>query len=224
MQQSFVFAFTPIADISPIDAELNLGCGGTTAPVQIGINTLLLSASTSPVPDIVALAATQGNDGIVNISPSTGTGVFAVATVNVGAPDTITARADTAGAVLPVTLQLCETNPATGVCLAAPTSSVTRSIPAGSHAHLRDLRDRHRVRPLRSRRQSHLRAIHGRGRGHAGLDQRGRPDSRVRAPVSVASTRRPALARTLSRSGAAELGIPSVMRIEAAKSLNRKLR
>jgi hypothetical protein len=40
-----------------------------------------LSASATPVPDIVAL----GNDGIVNIPEANRNGVFAVATVNLGA-------------------------------------------------------------------------------------------------------------------------------------------
>ena len=74
--------------------RFNFGCAtSASAPIITGVNTLLLSASTTPAPDIVALAASDG--GIVNIPGTTGTGVFAVATINLGAGDTITASADT---------------------------------------------------------------------------------------------------------------------------------
>ena len=99
------------------------------APSQTGLNTVLLSASTTPVPDIVALAA-SGDPGIVDIPGATGTGVFAVATVNVGASASITATANTGAASLPVTLSLCETNPASGACLAPPAASVSTTINA----------------------------------------------------------------------------------------------
>ena len=78
------------------------------------MNTLLLVADSGPVPDIVALSATLTGDGIVNLA---NTGVFAVATVNVGVAATITVSADTGNAGLPVSIGLCETNPATGMCI-----------------------------------------------------------------------------------------------------------
>ena len=94
-----------------------------------GLNTLLLSASSTPVPDIVALAAADA--GRVLIPGATGTGVFAVATVNVGTAGTITASADTGSASLPLSIAICETVPATGVCLEAPTPTLTRRSPQG---------------------------------------------------------------------------------------------
>ncbi len=89
--QSFIFALTPNALIAPTDVQLSFECANANpAPIHSGVNTLLFSASTTSVPDIVALAATLNNDGIVNIPGTNGTGVFAVATVNVGAGDTLT--------------------------------------------------------------------------------------------------------------------------------------
>ena len=105
---------------------------GTIVTINQGPDTLLFSASATPVPDIVALGATLNNDGIVNIPGTTGTGVFAVATVNVGASGSITASADTGSANLPVTLTLCQTNPTTGACLASPSGSVTTTINANA--------------------------------------------------------------------------------------------
>jgi len=83
------------------------------------------------VPDIVALAA-SGDPGYVDIPGATGTGVFAVATVNLGIDATITAAANTGAANLPVITLLCQTNPTTGNCLAPPSSTVSTDIPANA--------------------------------------------------------------------------------------------
>ena len=127
--QSFVIAITPTASFVPTTVEFNFA-GTNTLPVGTiqDVNTLLFSASDTPIPDIVALVATINNDGIVNIPGSTGTGVFSVATVNVGAGEMITASADTGAAGLPLNISICETDPTTGICLSTPSSSVTTQI------------------------------------------------------------------------------------------------
>jgi CSLREA domain-containing protein len=132
--QSFIFAVTPIAPIAPTDVQFSFDCANTDpAPINTGLNTLLLSASATPVPDIVALAATPPPDpGIVNIPGTNGTGAFAVATVNVGASASITAAADTGSATLPVVINLCETNPANGHCISGIAASVTTQINANA--------------------------------------------------------------------------------------------
>ena len=106
--QTFVIAFAPTGQaFGPTEVEFSFNCGGASegrgeAPLILGVNTLLLSASVSPVPDIVALAATEGNLGIVTIPGSTGIGAFAVASVNVGTAGSIIVSADTGAASLPV--------------------------------------------------------------------------------------------------------------------------
>ena len=129
--QSFVIAITASAPFSATDVEFVFG-GTSSSPVSTvtGLNTLLLSASATPVPDIVALAGTLTNDGIVNIPGATGTGAFVVATFNVGASGSITASADTGGVTVSATLVICETVAATGVCKAPPSASVTRTVGA----------------------------------------------------------------------------------------------
>jgi hypothetical protein len=72
------------------------------------------------------------NDGIVNISGATPAGALAVATVNVGTGGLITASADTGDATLPVAISVCQTNPSTGICLSAPSGSVTVQIETNS--------------------------------------------------------------------------------------------
>jgi hypothetical protein len=68
----------------------------------------------------------------VNIPGATGTGAFAVATVNVGVSGSITGSADTGSATLPVNIFLCQTDPATGQCISAIGSSVTTQINANA--------------------------------------------------------------------------------------------
>ncbi len=130
--QSFVFAFTANAAFAPTDVAIGFACANeNAAAINSGLNTLLLSGSASPVPDIVALAA-SGDPGIVDIPGNTGTGAFAVATVNVGASASITATADTGAASLPLTALICQTNPGTGACITAMGPSVTTTINANA--------------------------------------------------------------------------------------------
>jgi N-acetylneuraminic acid mutarotase len=127
--QSFVLALTPTATIAPTDVQLSFDCGNTEpAPIISGLNTFLFSASASPAPDLVALAATVTGDGIVNIPGTNGTGVFTVATVNLGAGGALTVSADTGSAILPVNILICQTDPGTAACLSPPASSVTTTI------------------------------------------------------------------------------------------------
>jgi hypothetical protein len=131
--QSFVVILTATGVMRPDEFRLFFLCSNRAAAIVApGLNTLLFSASATPVPDIVALAATTTNDGIVTISGTNGIGAFAVATVNVGATGTITASADTGSAVLPVSINLCETNPATGQCISSIGPSVTTQINANA--------------------------------------------------------------------------------------------
>lgn len=131
--QSYVFAITPSATIAATDVIITAKCSNSTAaPSVVGLNTLLLSASATPVPDIVALAAST-DPGYVDLPGNTGSGAFSVATVNVGAAGAITASADTGSASLPVTILLCQTN-AQAVCSnpAAPAPTVNLTIAANA--------------------------------------------------------------------------------------------
>src|SRR5207302_10934576 len=55
--QTFVVAFTPSASFAATNVPFSFACANAApAPIQVGLNTLLLSASASPVADVVALA------------------------------------------------------------------------------------------------------------------------------------------------------------------------
>jgi hypothetical protein len=131
--QSFVIALTPTATIAPTDVQFSFACSNANpAPINIGLTTLLLSGSASLTPDVVALAATATNDGTLHLPGASGTAAFATATVNVGAGGTITASTNTGSAMLPLTLTICQSNPANGQCLAPPAASVMTTINANA--------------------------------------------------------------------------------------------
>ena len=120
--QSFALSFTSTTPLTVPDLPLFFDCDGVTAaPVVIGVGTVDLLFSAKPVADIIALAATATGDGTVVVPGSSGTGAFAVATIDAGAADTITVSADTGTAALPIaSILLCQTNAQTGACLAPP--------------------------------------------------------------------------------------------------------
>ena len=96
-----------------------------------GLNSLLFTASVSPVPDIIALAGTlPAAPGYVEV-PTTGNmvGVFSVAISNVGAGGFVTATTDTgSNSDMAIDeIEICETDPGTGACTSprAATASVT---------------------------------------------------------------------------------------------------
>jgi Matrixin len=67
-QGTFVFSFTPTAAFGSTDVLLSFDCDNTDpAPTISGIDTLLVSASSAAVPDVIALAATTSGDGIVSV-------------------------------------------------------------------------------------------------------------------------------------------------------------
>ena len=78
------------------------------------------------MPDVVALAASPV-PGYVEIPSNTGTGVFAVATVNLGAAASITVTGDTGTANVPVNIMVCQTT-STGACMSPPTTNVVATI------------------------------------------------------------------------------------------------
>ena len=129
--QSFLIAVTASLPIASTDVALSFDCANSdSAAVHSGLNTLLLSAAVTPVPDIVALGRTPSSDGRIGLPGAGGTGAFSVAAVNVGASGSITASADTGSASLPLTIAMCQTNPTTGSCTSAVGPTVTTQINA----------------------------------------------------------------------------------------------
>ncbi len=133
--QSFLLALTPSGPFNPTDVAFGFSCSNAVAAASYsGINTLLLSASTTPVPDIVAIGLTATKDGTLHIAGTNGSGALAVAIANVGSSAQITAMPDTGAATLPLTLSICQTNQSTGACLSPPSPSVLAQVSGNATA------------------------------------------------------------------------------------------
>ncbi len=129
--QSFLVSVTSPKALQAVDVTFRFLCaGGLPVTVLTGLNTLLMSASASATPDIVALAATPTANGIVDVPGNNGASAFAIATVNVGVAGNITATAESSDATLPLALFICDTN-SSGACLSPPSSAATKVIAAG---------------------------------------------------------------------------------------------
>lgn len=130
--QTFVLSFTASSPVTTLAQSLDFECGGVSpAPLAGGVDTADLVFSLSPTADVIALAATASNNGIIAI-PVGGTGAFALATSNVGISAELTVSVDTGAAFLPIAAKICQTIPTTGACTATPAASITVEIRAGT--------------------------------------------------------------------------------------------
>ena len=113
--QNFIIAFTPSAAFAPTNVALNMS-GTNALPVTpvTGLNTLLVSSTSGPGPDIIALAATITPRLIVDIPGPDGIAAFAVATSNVRAAGNIAVTANKGN--LPIVVTVCQTG-GDGACL-----------------------------------------------------------------------------------------------------------
>jgi hypothetical protein len=110
--QGFVFAITPTRAMAATEIALVFDCDNTaSAPSRAGLNTFILSAAAVAPPDLLAIGVTPSGDGVVRLPSRNGTGLFAVAAVNIGSGGMVTVSPDDGGRGLPVTLRVCETNP-----------------------------------------------------------------------------------------------------------------
>ena len=111
---------------------LRFGCENLGAATVIeGLTTLLVSASTNPVPDLVALAATQSQDGVLRTEVG-GAGSFSVASINLGAGSTLQVSATGTNPNVPLSVSLCPTDATTGACLQAAAPVLDVSVAAGA--------------------------------------------------------------------------------------------
>ncbi len=92
------------------------------------VNTFILSASTTPTPDIIAQGLTCGLDAIVHLPSASGVNIVAASALNIGVTGTVTVTVDDMGANLPLTKQMCRTD-ANG-CTSPIGSSFTATVAA----------------------------------------------------------------------------------------------
>ncbi|WP_165784468.1 S8 family serine peptidase [Zhengella mangrovi] len=133
--QGFYFALSPTAAASS-NIPLVFDCANTApAGTIFGVNTFQYTASTTPIADLVAIAATAGNTGYISIPGTTGQSAASVAAINIGASQTVTASV-TEQAIggtdpnMPATLTICRAN-SSGVCLTTFAASTSFTATAG---------------------------------------------------------------------------------------------
>ncbi len=116
--QSFVFAVTPLVDMNGADLAVVFDCTNTPATSTVsGLNTLLLTSSSTPGPDLISVGATPSGDGTLNIPGANGVAAFAASAVNIGTAGTLTFSVDDNGKGLPLAATLCQSDPATAACV-----------------------------------------------------------------------------------------------------------
>lgn len=116
--RSFVFTVRSAEALRELELALSFVCvNSNRAATFPGINTLLFSAEAIPSADVIALAATIDQDGIVKLDSETDSGVFSMATVNLGASSDVMVTVDSGDAELGLSLSICQTNPVTAQCI-----------------------------------------------------------------------------------------------------------
>jgi len=128
---SFVLRFTPTAALAARDIQFQMGCDNLgTAAVVDGLSTLLLSASNTPAADVIALAATASDDGVVRLG-SSGSGAFGVASINLGVSAQLTVSVHASEDLSGLALAICETD-SSGGCVSAASEQL--SVAVGSQS------------------------------------------------------------------------------------------
>jgi len=128
---NFVISFTPTSAFPARQIAFAFDCADTLSGRTLpGVNTFLLSAANEPVADVIAIALTSSNNGIVELDQNIG--AFAVATANLGAEASI--RATASAGSLPATVTVCQTNPQTGACINPATPSLSSTVTIATNA------------------------------------------------------------------------------------------
>ena len=149
--QSFYFAITPSTIFSE-EIALVFQCSNTPNPAQsvAGLNTFLLTVSSTSIPDMLSIADTFTHDGNVVINGTNGIGLMVAASIDIGAAGTIVfAPTDTPRRA--ITTQsaavtfICQTD-ASGNCVnpTAPGTSSTVNVANNQTRLFRGLRSRAR--------------------------------------------------------------------------------
>lgn len=134
--QSYVIAISRTSLTNQADIRIDAQCANRiTQTVIPGLNTLLFTALPSVGPDIISVAATSGSPGRLTIPALGGTGAFAVAVTNAGAPGDILFSAEaTTGTQGVGQIQICRTDPNTAQCLTPRLSEVALTLGANETA------------------------------------------------------------------------------------------
>lgn len=134
--QTYVFSLTRPGVEAYTDLRIDTVCANRApAPSQPGVNTFRFASTSLSLPDIVALAATTGNNGIVDLPAGGGAGAFSVASVNLRSLGSVVVTPQAApGLPALAVLEICRTNSATGACETPRAPSVSMTMGTNSTA------------------------------------------------------------------------------------------
>lgn len=110
----------------PYGLDVKLACRNVSIPLDNFTQTVNRYNPTyldRPAADVIAIAVTPTSDGVVRV-PTARRAAFSVAAINIGAAGTIRVSAPPTFNDDGLETELCETNPATGVCVGARHTSV----------------------------------------------------------------------------------------------------
>ncbi|MEE2527339.1 Ig-like domain-containing protein, partial [Hyphobacterium sp. HN65] len=124
---NFVIAMSPDRQTAASGYEFMpvIACQNASLDPIVGVNSVLLTIGDAPTPDILSIAATPSNDGVIRIPTAGGVGFMTASAVNIGVGDgsagtneiTMTTSVDTGAASLPVTVEVCQIDQTTAACL-----------------------------------------------------------------------------------------------------------
>ena len=131
--QSFVISLNRPAMDTEADLSIDAQClNRQSAPSLSGVNTFQFFSTLFSLADIVALSATVGNTGYVELPSATGVGAFSVATSNLGALSNVVVSASPASTAQEMgAVEVCRTDPVTSVCQTPRSPSLTQLFQAG---------------------------------------------------------------------------------------------
>jgi hypothetical protein len=123
--QSFVFGVTPTSPVSNTVLQPIFRCDNIRPSNSVAdVTTLRLTADDYANADIISIAQTPSQNGIASV-PLNGVAAFAVAAVNIGnGQSPVYALLQPLDPAMPLIAGICETDPASGQCLAAPAQAV----------------------------------------------------------------------------------------------------
>jgi len=131
--QSYVISLNRPVMFAEADLRIDAQCNNRrAAPVISGVNTFRFFSTVFNLADIVALSATVGNTGFVELPSPTGSGAFSVATSNLGTASNVVVRATALGDAQALSsVEICRTDPVTSVCETPRAASLTQLFQAG---------------------------------------------------------------------------------------------
>ncbi|VAV91235.1 hypothetical protein MNBD_ALPHA06-130 [hydrothermal vent metagenome] len=114
--QNFLLELTGTDVIAGRDLGFDFVCDQISAPLFSGVNTVRLTISDTPLPDLIPIAVSLSADGIMRIENAGGASAYGAAVINIGAAGNVQVRADGGEYVWPMQMLVCETDP-DGNCL-----------------------------------------------------------------------------------------------------------